>query len=225
MAAGTVQSVPFEDGASATVVPAPTLTRAETNSYLLNLSIPYGPTGVSPTLTIGEVQTLPAGQDATATIDAGTEENTYEINLGIPNGVGLAAYGGLYSNSNNPISTTADVASQIDLPSVMPNSNLTTNNNEIVISEAGSYEITYSVVLTPTLASTIQVYAQDNGVEIAESNITIALTAGQNIILNKNIITNIYTNSNIDLVIESNQTDTVNVTSCALTIKKLDSIN
>ena len=76
--------------------------RLEDGHYVLHFGIPDGDPGPTPRLTIGTVQTLPEGSQATATI-TGTAENPV-LNLGIPQGRTGSAEG-VYA-TNVPMSTT-----------------------------------------------------------------------------------------------------------------------
>lgn len=84
---GTVETLPAGSSAKADI------TKLDGNVYRIDLGIPTGPKGetggvnqvVKPELSIGAVTTLPAGQNATASLSK-SGETSYVINIGIPAG-------------------------------------------------------------------------------------------------------------------------------------------
>ncbi len=235
LAVGNVNTVPYDEGASATITPS--LTRVDDNSYILNLSIPYGPTGETGatgetgpaiTLSIGTVDAVPYESGATADVVPGTGDNEYQLNLSVPYGptgptAGLAAYGGLYSTSGTVNPTAGDTATQIPLTIAMPLLNVTNASNELTVSQAGVYEITYSVSLTPTTAGgDIDVYVRSNDTELTESATTIDITTNETGIFNNSVIVNLTAEAQIDLALESADADAITINYANLTVKKLD---
>ena len=99
-----------------------------------------GPVGATPNIQIGDVETLPAGSDATASM-SGTAENPL-LNLGIPKGAdgtnGKTAY--QYAQDGGYTGTEAEFAAKLaeELPDKLPNPNALTFTGAITGSYDGS---------------------------------------------------------------------------------------
>ena len=78
---------------------------------------------------------------------------------------GLPAYGGLYHSSTQLVFfTAADTYVPISLNTQMPAKNVTFGTNQINITQAGDYEISYNVLLNTNRAVTVGIGVRNNGV-------------------------------------------------------------
>ena len=219
---GAVETVDFDDGASASVNAVP----GEENAYQLNLQIPYGATGPAITLTAGDVTTVPFDTEASANVE-NTGGNAYEINLQIPYGPtgpanGLVAYGGLYNGTQTVSITGASSPTQVTLGTDMQNVNVTTVGNNITVNEAGDYLITYSLTASPNATGDLEAYVETNSSELPDSNMTYSgLNASTQVLLANSVITSLDANETVGLFLESSVQNEVTVSSATLTVEKL----
>ena len=155
-------------------------------NYLLNFTIPQGPTG--PTGNIGA--TGPQGVTG-PTGPTGSSE-------------GLKAYGGRYNNTSQTINLTIGAATQIPLSTTMPNSNTTyTTANSITISQSGVYEINYFSNMTADLATGVTMSVRQNGTNIPSTTITRSLSANTGAVFSGSTIVSLTSGAVIDLAITS----------------------
>ena len=146
----------------------------------------------------------------------------------------MAAYGGLYNNaSQTPTLTAANTYTQVELNTEMPLENTTTATNQITVTLAGDYEITYNVQVNSTQELTFNVTARNNTTPIDSSTVeqtALETTTGGTFIAvcNNSVIVTLAENDVIDLAIAST-TDPSGATitipengDATLTVKKLD---
>ncbi len=159
-------------------------------NYILNLTIPQGPTG--PTGPIGP--TGPTGPEG-ITGPTGPEAVT--------------AYGGLLATGTQAIALTQDASPYtIELGTTLPSANVNyTPENSITVLEAGTYEITYNAtVSTGDATGQITLAVNDNGQAIGGTTRMLTLSQTDPVNYNGTIIAEL----NEDAVIDILLTTTVN---------------
>lgn len=232
---------------------AATVTNSGTNeNVILNFTIPQGitgptgptgatgatgPIGPAPTLAVGPVVTLPAGENAAVSITGA--DGAYTLNFSIPQGAtgatgeqgptgnGLAAYGGLY-NANPSESLTLDDTTdgnEITMATATPVLNVSAANNNIVVQEDGDYLITYSLTITPgALINSLEFSVRNNDNDLAPSTITKTnVAASTPVSYSGSFITNLTAQDSIDMALtDSAGSGTVTINSATLNVSKLD---
>lgn len=148
-----------------------------TEDYILDFVIPQGPTG-------------PTGSQG---IQGPTGPAT-----------GLNAYGGRYNNTAQTINLGVGTQSQVNLATAMPSLNVTnTGNNNIVITQAGTYEINYYVNLSAALATTVTMAVRANGTNIPSTVISRALSVGTNSIYSGSTIVTLAAGTTLDMAVSA----------------------
>lgn len=179
------------------------------SNYLLNFTIPQGPTG-------------PTGNQGIS----GPTGATGPTGPTGPTSDGLKAYGGKYNNTEQTISLSLLTPSQIPLANTMPNSNTTyTTANTITATQGGIYEINYFINMSAAIATTVTVAVRNNGTNITSSIISRALAVGTNSIYSGSTIVNLSDGANIDLAMSSSLAVGITLgtgVNASLTIKRLN---
>ena len=157
-------------------------------NYLLNFTIPQGPTGPQGLQGI----TGPTGPQGLQGITGPTGPTA-----------GINAYGGRYSNTSRTIELTIGGTSQVPLATTMPNLNTTYGTNNIIITQAGNYEINYYSNLSVSLAATVTMAVRQNGTNIPSTVITRAISAGVGSIYSGSVIVSLAAGTTIDLAMSS----------------------
>ncbi len=139
---------------------------------------------------------------------------------------GLNAYGGAYSNVNQPFTTTSNTPTAITLGTVMEELNVdsTSNPNSITINDGGVYEISYNVVLQAQAAEAVTVVVRNNNSsDVDGTSETITVEANQAEVFSRSVITNLQTGDIINLAL-STTTDQVSggVSQASLVVKQLN---
>ena len=127
-------------------------------------------------------------------------------------GVSLSAYGGLYNNVPQVLTLDAITPVTVPMNGEFPSANTTytLTDGSITVGEAGVYEVSYEINALSDTATNIILSAQNNGTTVTGSDITVAVTAGENINLNGNTLVTLAAGDVVDLVI--NSSDAANVT-------------
>lgn len=179
------------------------------NDYVLDFVIPRGATG--PTGPIG-----PTG--ATGATGATGPTGTTPL--------GLAAYGGLYNNTENSITLTPSTPSVINLGMQMPSENVTYNTNSIIVTEEGDYEITYYAILSADSSTEVTVSVRNNASNIAGTSTNFNLDSGTNGTYEGSIIFNLEANAEVDIAVVATSGGNISQPSerlnGSLVVKKLD---
>ena len=185
--------------------------------YLLNFTIPQGPTGPQGLQGI----TGPTGPQGLQGITGPTGATGATGPT-----AGLNAYGGRYSNTSQTINITVGGASQIPLATTMPNLNTTyTTANAITVNQTGNYEINFYSNMSVAAGATVTMAVRRNGTNIPATIITRALSAGVSSIYSGSVIVALTAGDNIDLAMSA--LITVGVTlgtgvNATLSVKKLN---
>lgn len=160
---------------------AATITGTPPNQ-VLNLTLPPGTNGTTPTFVIGTVSTLSPGSSATASV-TGTAPN-YNLNLGIPAGVNATTTATATTSANGLMSATDKTKLDGLSPVVAPTSTAIASGVRVMgtaftVSATRNAWVTYCLgyTLTATLAlgQNVQVVASVDGAEVGRLSDAILL--------------------------------------------------
>ncbi len=169
-------------------------------TYALNFVIPEGPTGPQG----------PKGEQG-----AKGENGT----------TGLNAYGGLY-NSGGQINLGISTSTVANLPSSLPNYNLSYNgNNGILIDATGTYEISYHLLFTVSYATRVTINIRENANNIPNLGITKDLTTGTDYSYSGSTIVKLNEGDIITMNLLAQESTNINLNSgngASLIVKKID---
>lgn len=187
-----------------------------------------GPTGPAATFTVNPTITGEPGTNADVAID-GTDGD-YTLTFTIPQGPtgatgnGLAAYGGLYATANQPLAFTGTTAQEIALANTMPTENVNATGNNVVVEQAGNYEITYDVTLsTTTQIDSLTFAVRQNDTDIPGTTETGQLAINTPTNYSGNVIVALTEGASVDLALtDAAGTGNVTIANASLTVKKLD---
>ena len=141
--------------------------------------------------------------------------SSYLINFTIPRGAtgetgptgaanGLNAYGGKYNTATQTLNLGVGVATQIPLPTSMPNLNTTyTTANSITVAQAGTYEINYFSNVSVALGTTLTQAVRINGTNIPSTVTSRVLSVGVGSIYSGSTIVTLAAGDTIDLAISA----------------------
>ena len=139
--------------------------------------------------------------------------NGYLINFTIPRGetgetgptgpaAGLNAYGGKYNTTPQTLNLVIGSATQVPLPTSMPNLNTTyTPANSITVAQAGSYEINFFSNASAAVATTVTQSVRINGTNIPSTVISRALSVGVSSIYSGSVIVTLAAGDVIDMAL------------------------
>ena len=190
------------------------------DSYLINFTIPRGATGAT-----GE-QGIAGPTGATgATGEQGIAGPTGATGATGPAN-GLNAYGGKYNNTASTINLSIGTPTQVPLAVAMPNLNTTyAATNSITVAQAGTYEINYFSNASAAVATTLTQAVRANGVNIPSTVISRALTVGVSTIYSGSTIVTLAAGDVIDMTYQALLALGVTLGSgvnASLTVKKLN---
>lgn len=143
---------------------------------------PTGPTGISPSLSIGTVTTGAPGTEASASITGNSPD--YVLNLTIPEGptgpANSGVYGRKYSTAGDTVALETNIAQNLPLGSNGPSSGITTaTQNALTITEDGTYKVDYYFSGSSSVNSNLTVEVKQGAVPIGSSSIVKSVTANQ----------------------------------------------
>ena len=190
------------------------------DSYLINFTIPRGATGAT-----GE-QGIAGPTGATgATGEQGIAGPTGATGATGPAN-GLNAYGGKYNNTASTINLSIGTPTQVPLAVAMPNLNTTyAATNSITVAKAGTYEINYFSNASAAVATTLTQAVRANGVNIPSTVISRALSVGVSTIYSGSTIVTLAAGDVIDMTYQALLALGVTLGSgvnASLTVKKLN---
>ncbi len=160
--------------------------------------------------------------------------DSYLINFTIPRGAtgptgaanGLNAYGGKYNTTTQTLNLGIGVATQIPLPTSMPNLNTTyTQTNSITVAQAGTYEINYFSNISVAVGTTLTQAIRINATNIPSTVTSRVLSVGVGSIYSGSVIVTLAAGDVIDMALSA--LIAVGVTlgtgvNATLTVKKLN---
>lgn len=124
------------------------------------------------------------------------------------------------------LNLTANTPQQMALATTMPEAGLTyTPANSITVTEAGTYELSYSAGLTPANASDVTLSVRQNGTNLPGAVITRNMTAGESSLFSGNTVVNLAANDVLDMAVAVNTAGDVATrsgTSAMMTVKRLN---
>ncbi len=138
--------------------------------------------------------------------------NGYLINFTIPRGAtgatgpsnGLNAFGGKYNTTTQTLNLGIGVATQIPLPTSMPNLNTTyTPANSITVAQAGTYEINYFSNVSVAVGTTLTQSVRINGTNIPSTVTSRALSVGVGSIYSGSVIVTLAAGDVIDMALSA----------------------
>ena len=88
-----------------------------------------------------------------------------------PAGVVSSAYGGLFNNAVQTITTT-DTTTTVEFANQMPNLDVTYGTNSITVANAGTYKVDYTLAGTSGTNTSTTVAVQNNGANVAGTTST-----------------------------------------------------
>ena len=138
---------------------------------------------------------------------------------------GLAAYGGLYSDSTTTVALTEATPTELTLGSQMPSSNVTYGTNSITVNLAGDYEVNYGLLGSVDPASTITLSVYRNGALLPSAEISQDFITGTARSMNGSTIVTLDAGDVLTLMAEGSATTTLipnAQVNTYLTVKKLD---
>jgi len=195
------------------------LQNALSSAVLTGPTGPIGPTGPATIRVNTQVDTLSPGQTPTVT-DEGSENNVI-LKFGLPLGAtgpsgptgpsgatgpaGLDAFGGIYNSAAATQNLAAATLDVVDLPDELIGRNVdyATTANSIIVREAGTYNIDYSMVPAFSAASTIAIAVRSNAINIASTAQTVTLTAAGSINFSGNTIVELDQGATVDIAVTS----------------------
>ena len=207
---------------------------------------PTGAAGAAATVTVGTVTTAQPGTQATVT-NTGTPEAAV-LDFTIPQGAtgaagaagatgatgatgptgaanGLNAYGGLYTTAAPSLSLST-TPQQVTLGDTMPETGVTyTPANSITVTDAGLYDIFYSITITPDTADTITVSPRVNNVDVTGASSVHTLDADEESTFTKSTLVSLNAGDVVDLAVTATQAVTAPVasgTGAVLVVKRLN---
>jgi len=136
--------------------------------------------------------------------------NGYLINFTIPRGAtgatgaanGLNAYGGKYNTTPQTLNLVIGSATQVPLPTSMPNLNTTyASANSITVTQAGTYEINFFSNASAAVATTVTQSVRINGTNIPSTVISRALSVGVSSIYSGSVIVTLAAGDVIDMAL------------------------
>ena len=138
---------------------------------------------------------------------------------------GLNAYGGLYTTASPSLSLSTS-AEQVTLADQMPETGVTyTPANSITVTDAGDYEIYYSITLTPDTADTITVAPRVNNTDVAGSSSTHTLDADEESTFTKSTLATLSASDVVDLAVTATQSVTAPVAAGAGAVLVVKRVN
>ncbi len=188
-----------------------------------------GPAGPAPTLTFNPVVTGAAGTDPSLDVTGG--DGAYTLTFTIPEGPtgptgnGLAAYGGLYDNTDQDVAlTTAATPVQVPIANPMALSNVDATANTITVEQAGDYAIDYTLTLSSAAPITdLEFAVRQNETDIPASVVTDDLAATTPRTYTGSVIVNLPADADVDIALtDPAGGGTVTVSNVILSVKKLD---
>ena len=208
----------------------------------IGITGPTGPQGPA-TITVGATTTGTPGGEASVT-NTGDNENvvlTFDIPQG-PTGPqgevgatgptgpanGLNAYGGLYHEDNGTVTLTNTTPSPVGIDTEMPEENLTynTGENTITIVENGTYDITYSALISSDTQTDVTLSVRSAGANIPGTGITKSLQQSQVTPYNGNTIATLDAGDVLTLSLVGGQSANITLSGTGvnayLIVKKLD---
>lgn len=196
------------------------------NGYLINFTIPRGATG-------GTGITGPTGNTGATGSQgiqgvAGPTGPTGSTGTTGPTGPanGLNAYGGKYNTTPQTLNLVIGSATQVPLPTSMPNLNTTyTPVNSITVAQAGTYEINFFSNASAAVATTVTQSVRINGTDIPSTVISRALSVGVSSIYSGSVIVTLAAGDVIDMALAALLAVGITLGSgvnATLTVKKLN---
>jgi len=194
------------------------LQNALSSAVLTGPTGPIGPTGPATIAVNTQVDTLAPGLTPTVT-DEGSENNVI-LKFGLPLGAtgpsgptgpsgatgpaGLDAFGGIYNSAAATQALAAATLDVVDLPNTLTGRQVDyATVNSIIVQEAGTYNIDYSMVPTFSAASTIEIAVRSTATDIASTAQTVTLTAAGPINYSGNTIAQLVQGAIIDIAVTS----------------------
>ena len=170
------------------------------DDVVLTFTIPEGPTG-------------PTG-------DTGATGPTGPAN-------GLNAYGGIYAEDSQTVELTDTNSNNIELDTTMPEQNVSYDTaNNITILEDGTYEITYSALLSSSAATYVTLSVKNGSADIPGTAINKTLTTNTVTSYEGNVIATLSSGDTLNLSLLGGQTTTITMSgtgvNALLIVKKLD---
>lgn len=112
------------------------------------------------------------------------------------------------------------------LATTMPEAGVTyTPANSVTVTDAGTYEISYSATLTPVNASDVTLSVRQNNTDIPSTPITKNMSAGESSLFSGNTVVTLGAGDVLDLAVTSNTAGDVALGSgvnAMLTVKRLN---
>ena len=199
-----------------------------TGEWLESLKGDTGPTGsTGADGATGQAGPTGATGDIGATGATGADGATGQAGSTGPTGPsgGLDAYGGLYNNTPQTIVIVLGIEEQVSFNNTMPSQNLTVASDTITITEAGDYEINFSLSATAlvNVGSTISIRL--NGSNIPAATKSRLISAGVESLFSGSVIVTLAAGDVVDMAASALLATSLTLgtgTNATLSVKKIN---